>query len=350
MKKRDVVKQVLQGKTPEYVPWSFGFTSEAADKLKKHYGVDDLEDILQNHFLRLGSGLGYFEDIGNERVRDLFGVEWDRSADKDIGIVCNTVLPEPTLRNYTFPNPASEIVFKDIPAKISKDNERFRVFNIGFSLYERAWTMRGMETLMMDFYDHPQFVHDLLDAIADFNIAQVKEALKYDIDAIHFGDDYGQQHGLLMGPALWEEFIYPRLKRMYAEVKRGGKFLTIHSCGDVTSLFDKLIDIGLDCFNPFQPEVMNVNEMLHKYRGRLSFHGGLSTQKTLPYGKVEDVIRETEHLLELGRKGNYIFAPAHAVEGDVPLENMLAFIETVKRQLVTSRSILFLQKNVKDLA
>ena len=67
------------------------------------------------------------------------------------------------------------------------------------------------------------------------------------------------------------------------------------------------------------------------YRGRLAFHGGLSTQRTLPYGSSDDVRRETEHLLDLGRDGGYIFAPAHDFEGDVPLANMLAFIEVIQQ-------------------
>ncbi len=51
----------------------------------------------------------------------------------------------------------------------------------------------------MDFYDHPAFVHELLTAIADYNLAQVRKALTYDIDAVYFGNDWGQQHGLQMG-------------------------------------------------------------------------------------------------------------------------------------------------------
>lgn len=85
----------------------------------------------------------------------------------------------------------------------------------------------------MDFYINPQFVHDLLDAICDYNLAQVEEALKYDIDAVYFGDDWGQQIGLIMGYDLWKEFIYPRLKRMYGRVRAAGKYVMIHSCGDV---------------------------------------------------------------------------------------------------------------------
>ena len=135
-----------------------------------------------------------------------------------------------------------------------------------------------------------------------------------------------------MGPELWRRFIKPRAAEEYRACHAAGMKVLIHSCGDVSSIFDDLIEIGVDMFNPFQPEVMDVYALLKKYRGRLAFNGGLSTQRTLPYGTVADVRRESEQLLKAGREGGYIFAPAHAVEGDVPLENMLAFIETAKAQ------------------
>ncbi len=331
MQKREVVKAVLDGGKPPYVPWSFGFTLEALDKLKNHYG-ESLDYVLQSHFLKLGNDIGFLDDIGNNRFRDVFGVMWDRTVDKDIGNVEGCLLPEPRLDNFTFPDPLDRRFFEDIPEKIEKYADRFRVFSLGFSLYERAWTLRGMENLLMDFHENPGFVHELLNAIADYNIAQLRKALEYDIDAVEFGDDWGQQHGLIMGPVIWHTFLFPVLKRMYGVVKEAGKYVMIHSCGDVDELFDDLISIGLDCFNPFQPEVMDVDTLLGKYRGKLSFHGGLSTQKTLPFGSTLDVERETGRLLQIGREGGYIFSPAHDVEGDVPLENMLIFIETVKKQ------------------
>jgi uroporphyrinogen decarboxylase len=332
MTKREVIHAVLAGKKPPYVPWSCGFTKEAREKLQAHYGAVSPEDALQDHILKMGSDIGFFTDLGRNRVKDVFGVIWDRSIDKDIGNIEGRVLPEPTLKDYTFPDPRDPRFFSDITPSITKYPDRFRVFQIGFSLYERAWTLRGMEALLMDFYDHPGFVHKLLNAIADYNIAQLNEAMKYDIDAVYFGDDWGQQHGLQMGPKLWREFIRPVLKRMYDAVHAGNKYVFIHSCGDVDELFDDLIGIGLNCFNPFQPEVMDVAALVPRYRGQLVFHGGLSTQKTLPYGTVEQVRAETGRLLELGREGGYIFAPAHDVEGDVSLNNMLAFIDLVQSQ------------------
>ena len=332
MDKRTVVKMALDWNKPPYVPWNINFTIPAKEKLQAHYPGQDLEDVVQNHLVNIGYDTYFFEDIGNDCVQDHFGVVWDRSVDKDIGVVRGQVLAQPTLKGYALPDPAAPYVFAEVADKLEKYGDRFRFFGIGFSLYERAWTLRGLQALLMDFHDNPHFVHDLLNNIADYNIAQIKESLKFDIDAVMFGDDWGQQHGLQMGPRLWHEFIYPVLKRMYAVVVAGGKKVFIHSCGDVDELFDDLVGIGLNCFNPFQPEVMDVSVLIPLYRGRLAFYGGISTQKTLPYGSVEDVQRETRHLLELGKFGGYIFSPAHDVPKDVPLENMLAFIDVIQHQ------------------
>jgi uroporphyrinogen decarboxylase len=334
MTKREVVRLAVTGRQPPYVPWSFGFTHEARATLRRHLGTDaQVEEYLESHLLWLGDGSGSgFVDIGNDRVRDYFGVVWDRSVDKDIGVIEGQVLPEPTLANYVFPSPDNRALFSAIPGAIARQPDLFRVFPIGFSLYERAWTLRGMENLMMDFVENSEFVHELFTTITDWNIAQARIALTFDIDGVYFGDDWGSQHGLQMGPGLWREFIKPQLQRMYKVVRDAGKLVFIHSCGDVDELFAELAEIGVNCFNPFQPEVMDVWSLLPQYRGRLAFHGGLSTQRTLPYGTVEQVRAESRRLLDLGRQGSYIFAPAHAVEGDVPLANMLAFIDTAKAQ------------------
>lgn len=333
MEKREVIKLVLDGKKPPYVPWSFKFTDEPLKMLQEHYQEPDLDLVLGNHILNLGSDIGFFEEIEKDMLQDVFGVVWDRTVDKDIGIPRENIIDSPSLEGYEFPNPLDPRFFEDIEPEIAKKPDLFRVFQIGFSLYERAWSLRGTENLLMDFMLNPDFVKEFFARIADYNIAQINMALTYDIDAVYFGDDWGQQSGLIMGYDMWKEFIYPQLERMYGVVKDAGKYVMIHACGDVDELFPDLVEAGLDCFNPFQPEVMDVEAILTEFRGRLAFHGGLSMQKTLPFGTVEEVRKESEWLLELGKEGGYIFSPSHSVESDTTKENIFEFIKVAQNQL-----------------
>jgi len=100
---------VLDGRKPPYVSWSFKFTYEPTVMLQEHFGTEDLDGVHDNHILRLGSDIGFFDNLGNHCFRDVFGVVCDRSIDKDIGNPKEPVITGPSSRGYSFPTAWKEI-------------------------------------------------------------------------------------------------------------------------------------------------------------------------------------------------------------------------------------------------
>jgi len=334
MNNRERVLAALSHRQPDKVPYEIGFTQKMHARMAEFYGDPDFASKLGNCLLALGhQPKGAWREVAADIWEDDFGVRWNRSVDKDIGVVCNRAVTPENLRDCDFPNPDDPGRYDTYSGALAGNTDRFVVVNLSFSLFERAWTLTGMENLLMAMAAEKGFAHALLDKILEFNLRVIENACAFDIDAVMFGDDWGHQRGLLMGPVLWREFIKPRIRRMYRAVKSKGKLVFIHSCGKVDGIFPDLIECGLDVFNPFQPEVMDVFEMKRRYGDALSFYGGISIQRGLPYGTVAQVRDEVRRLLSVvGRNGGYIAAPAHAIPGDAKPENVAAMIEVLQEQ------------------
>jgi len=110
-------------------------------------------------------------------------------------------------------------------------------------------------------------------------------------------------------------------------------YVAQHSCGDISEIFPDLIELGLDIYNTFQPEIYDVAEMKRLYGDKITFYGGISTQTLLPEAAPEEVKSEILRLMSiLGKNGGYIVAPTHSMPNDIPTENILAFFEVVQNQ------------------
>ena len=251
-----------------------------------------------------------------------------------MGIVDTYPIDNPSLKGFKFPEISDLPIYSYIDQNNSDFPDHFHFLSIGFTLFERAWTIIGMENLMLWMLLEPEFIHDLLDNIVEYNINLIKESANIGgIDGVRFGDDWAGQYGLLVGEDLWRIFIKPRLKKMCDAAKSENLYIGQHCCGKVESLIPDMIEVGIDVFDPFQPEVMDVFEIHKKYNGKISFLGGLSVQKTLPFGSVEDVKHDSFDLLaKLGGNGGYIFSPSHALTGDIPNENIKELIHIAQNQ------------------
>jgi uroporphyrinogen decarboxylase len=232
------------------------------------------------------------------------------------------------------PDPDDPSRYAHYPRLIAdKKQDSFIVVDLGFSLFERAWTLAGMENVLMWMVEDKGLIHRLLDVIVEFNLRVIDHVCACDVDAMLFGDDWGQQRGVIMGPKLWREFIKPRVRRMYGAVHARGKHVFIHSCGKVDELFPDLIECGVNVFNPFQPEVIDVYDVKRRYGRDLGFYGGISTQRTLPYGTAQETKDEVRRLIDaIGKDGGYIASPAHAIPADARPENIAAMIDVLQSQ------------------
>ena len=329
MTKRERVISAISHKATYPVPWHLDLGDDISIRLERELGQDFFEKTGSHLAQRRNES---FTVLGSNSFLDMFGVPWNREQEGDFGVVAKYLLSEPAFGAYQFPKP-DEILIREKCADLEKQTDLFRMYNIGFSLFERAWTLRSMAELLTDFLVNKDFVHELLNAITEYNLAVIDIAAQYDIDCIFLGDDWGQQRGLIMGPSLWREFIKPYLCRMYERVKSYGIFVAQHSCGDVSAVFPDLIDLGLDIYNTFQPEVYDIGQMKSLYGKNITFYGGISTQRLLPTGTPDEVERETRKMLrQMGADGGYICAPTHAMPNDIPTGNVLAFLRAVQNQ------------------
>ena len=335
MNNRERVLAALNHRQPDRTPYNIGFTQVAHARMADYCGDPRFEDKLGNClFITTSEPADGWREVAPDIWEDQFGVRWNRAVDKDIGVVCNQLVTPETLDELQLPDPDERSRYARYPELVAaRRQDHFVVVELGFSLFERAWTLAGMENLLMWMVEDKPLVHKLLDKILEFNLRVIANVCAHDVDAMLFGDDWGQQRGVIMGPGLWREFIKPRVRQMYDAVHARGKHVFIHSCGKVDELFPDLIECGLNVFNPFQPEVMDVFEVKRRYGRDLGFYGGISTQRTLPYGTVQETRDEVRRLIDgIGKDGGYIAAPAHAIPADARPENVAAMLEILQNQ------------------
>ncbi|MDR0474632.1 MAG: uroporphyrinogen decarboxylase [Treponema sp.] len=335
MTRREAVIEALEHRDIRPVPWTLSLTGQAADALWEQGKDIGLKDAFGSYItgsyydgrpVPIPGRPGYFKDD--------FGVVWNRNgADKDIGVIDGFVMGSPETDDYIFPQIDNGKIRKEIEASVNNRGDRFVFASFGFTMFERAWTLMGMENVLVYMIECPDALEKFFDKLCDFWLGLVDIALEYGIDGVHFGDDWGQQKGLIMGPEYWRRFIKPRMARLYARVKGKGKYVSQHSCGDCREIFPDLIEIGLDCYQTFQPEIYPVAEMKEKYGSKISFWGGVSTQQCLPKSSPAELRREIALLIKtLGNNGGFIIAPTHSVPHDVPVENILAMAEVFQNQ------------------
>lgn len=333
---RERVIRAIGHQETDRLPYYIELTSSEKEKMVKYTGKADYTACFDNDLEMIGFAGEVKPKMGYPGIyQDDFGACWDRTGpDKDIGVLMGRLLKEPDdLKVYKFPEIREEEIRRKMEIFVGNGRDTFKVVGISFTMYERGWNLCGVEDMLAYFVEEPEFVHELFERICQYDLEMLRIILDYEIDAICLGDDWGQQKGLIMGPEHWREFIKPEMEKLYQAIKGKGKFVIQHSCGDIEEIFEDLIEIGLDVYQTFQPEIYSIEKIKEKFGNKLAFWGGISTQMLLPFASPEEVketVIKTDQIM--GRGGGYILAPTHTVTGDVPPKNVEMLLELFHHQ------------------
>ncbi len=359
MNSRERFLSVLNGKQPDRTPILANLTIQAAEKLAPVLGkeVGFIDSFLATRISHRDILLALGNDaviiaaargkptlaLPDGKVRDEWGMIY-----KNVGFYseaverplehCETVSD---LGHFEMPDPLAPSCWRDAIETADRFRKDYAVVgDLEACLFELAWNLVGMEKFLLDLYTDEEYIEPLLDRIMDYSTKAALRMLDIGVDMIWAGDDFGTQSNLMISPELWRRHFKPRYKRLFANLKQKQPSLKIayHTCGAVEPLIEEYIEIGLDFLNPLQPAAagMELSSLSKKYEGRISFFGGVDVQNILPNGSTEDVRAEVRRCIRsAGNLSRYIIAPAHNIQPDTPVENILAFFDEAKNFMIS---------------
>ncbi len=172
--------------------------------------------------------------------------------------------------------------------------------------------------------------------IALSNLAKI-HAVTGDVISVLFicGADFGTQDSQFCSTETFDSLYAPYYKKVNKWIHENTAWKTFkHCCGAVEPFMSHFIECGFDIINPVQVSArgMDPKTLKERYGDKLVFWGGgVDTQRTLPFGKPEEVRTEVlKHCEIFSPDGGFVFNTVHNVQANVPVENIVAMINAVK--------------------
>jgi len=245
------------------------------------------------------------------RWKDIWETGWRRELESVMGFPIEYPLAEvKALRDYEWPDPDDERLYGEV-YRSAEEGKGEDVFLMGFHrevLWEKAYMLVGMESLMTYFYTEPGFVREVLRRIMDFQLGMARHYLRAGVEFVALNDDMGTQTGPLLGPDLVDEFLMPEYERVFEVYRKRKVLIRFHSCGNIEWMLERFMELGVDVLNPVQATANDLDRVREVTQGRMALEGGVSTA-TIMKGPAEAIAREVrERLWQLGRSGGYFCA------------------------------------------
>ena len=210
------------------------------------------------------------------------------------------------------------------------DDDIYRVGHWWYWLFERLWSIRGMENALCDFYENGDQIHRFFRALTDFYKVMISRGKsEMNLDAIWTSDDIGTQTGTFFSPDIFIEFFKPYYKELIEHTHSLGMHFWLHSCGNIELFIPHLIEIGLDVLHPIQKYTMDERQIAVKFGKDICIWAGMDVQQTIPYGTPDDVRREVRFMFDTyyRKEGRLILTAGNGMTSDTPLESLKAFFD-----------------------
>jgi hypothetical protein len=132
-----------------------------------------------------------------------------------------------------------------------KDPNRILMVMVVSGPFERLHDLLGFENALVATIVSPEACGAFFTKLCDFKIEVIRKLKKYyDVDLIHFQDDWGTQKDLFFRPDFWREYIKPNIKRVIDATHEEGMLFDMHSCGRIDLIVDEIIELGPDVLDP----------------------------------------------------------------------------------------------------
>jgi uroporphyrinogen decarboxylase len=239
------------------------------------------------------------------------------------------------IENYDWPDMEEEYRYLPLKERIDAYHERGYAVSADMyqTIFETGWLMRGMENFLTDMYLNVEIVEAIIARLTSIRVRQAEYFSRLGVDVIRLGDDIVTQRGLMFSKESYRRFFKPRIREIVDAAKRANPSVLVfmHSCGKIEEMIPDFIESGIDILNPIQPECNDLKYIESTFGGDIAFWGGIGVQSVMPNGSPSDVKKMVaETMKTLGRRGNWLAAPAHILDPAIPWENVIAFIEAAR--------------------
>ncbi len=288
----------------------------------EHFGIDGFTSF----------EIGHEENVDADHVADDWGVVYTRSL-HGLPVATGHPLQNPRdIDNFTPPRPSrNHLLLLDM------GRERFKgekaLFWLMRGAFVRSWRLMGMENLMIQMYDNPEFVHRIARMVTDYSLEQLDMLVDAGLDVLVVEDDIADRNSPLISPRQFVEFIKPYNMELVAKAHRMGLKAVAHSDGNLWPLMDVMIETGYDGLNPLEPQAGMVLKKLKEYCGdKLCLVGNIDCVDLLPDGTPEEVDKAVQQAIaDAAEGGGYIVCDSNSLHPGVNPLNCIAMFEAAKK-------------------